>query len=148
MENNNNGLGDGEAAAAAAAAIVPRPVVIWPSLGLQAVRPSECWIDERELVARIGRSGKKHPSDAELEEWMMLGDEKGEEGKDPVVVVWKSPEHCCLLVGYEEQQDRVVVVMDPHTGKLDRLDAGLFQERWRELGSMAVSISIKTKMNK
>jgi uncharacterized protein YvpB len=38
-------------------------------------------------------------------------------------VVWTSPEHCALLVGYDE---RYYYVNDPHTGKTEYLSLSLF----------------------
>ncbi|EFA80427.1 hypothetical protein PPL_07261 [Heterostelium album PN500] len=50
---------------------------------------------------------------------------------------WVSPEHCALLVGYNENE---FIINDPHTGKVEYYNKDLFLKRWRQMGRQAVSI--------
>jgi len=52
-------------------------------------------------------------------------------------IIWKSPEHCALLIGFDEDS---VFINDPHTGKTEKYPSKIFQQRWEELGKQAVTI--------
>ncbi|KAN0030271.1 hypothetical protein ACTA71_010033 [Dictyostelium dimigraforme] len=55
---------------------------------------------------------------------------------------WVSPQHCATLSGFDEVEN-VVIITDPHTGKIERYNKNLFLKRWRQLGRQAVSIKFK-----
>ncbi|KAN0008642.1 hypothetical protein ACTFIU_009369 [Dictyostelium citrinum] len=55
---------------------------------------------------------------------------------------WVSPEHCATLSGFDEIEN-VVIITDPHTGKIERYPKNLFLKRWRQLGRQAVSVKLK-----
>jgi uncharacterized protein YvpB len=57
-------------------------------------------------------------------------------------ITWTSPEHCLLLIGFD---DEYVFVSDPHTGKMDKHPRELFKKRYEQMGSQAVTISIQDK---
>jgi len=65
----------------------------------------------------------------ETDRWL---DEKERENE----IVWISPEHCALLVGYDENH---FIVNDPHTGNTEYYDKDLFLLRWQQLGCQAVT---------
>lgn len=114
-------------------AIVERPVIAWISLELKPIRPTEVWLDQKAFEEEAKRALDHELSEPELEEIC---------NRIPCLI-WKSPEHCVLLLKSEDGS--LVQIADPHTGKIEDLDRTLFFDRWKELGSMAVSISKKTK---
>lgn len=48
---------------------------------------------------------------------------------------WKSPQHCAVLVGFNQE---FVWLNDPDLGRIEKIPQSLFRERWEELGSQAV----------
>jgi len=52
-------------------------------------------------------------------------------------IEWRSPEHCALLIGYDESN---VFINDPHIGKTEKYPTKIFQDKWEQLGSQAVTI--------
>ena len=60
------------------------------------------------------------------------------------IIEWRSPEHCALLVGFDEDSTGIthVIVNDPHTGKQERYPMLLFKQRWMEMGSQAVTVKL------
>ena len=52
-------------------------------------------------------------------------------------IVWHSPEHAVLLIGLEGPN---VIVNDPHTASTENYNKELFELRWKQMGSQAVSI--------
>jgi len=116
-----------------------RPVVVWMTLDLQPLRKDvETWIDCASVATTPRPIDPSNDSDKK-------GEDTEEEEKE--VVVWHSPEHCALLVGYEAKGALVhsFLVNDPHTGRRERYPARLFLERWAALGCQAVTTSPSLK---
>lgn len=58
---------------------------------------------------------------------------------DGTLFRWPGNEHALLVTGFTAG---LVLVNDPWTGKQEQYPAGLFRQRWRELGSQALSLAI------
>ena len=56
---------------------------------------------------------------------------------DDVELKWYSPEHCMVLLGYDDQQ---VAVADPLKGEIVKFDRELFKARYNDLFQQAVVI--------
>ncbi|TCP53781.1 uncharacterized protein YvpB [Tumebacillus sp. BK434] len=56
--------------------------------------------------------------------------------EDGAEVRWISPQHCMLMIGYDEAH---VYINDPDTGQTEQYPRDLFEQRWELLGKQAVT---------
>lgn len=61
-------------------------------------------------------------------------DENGNE------IVWKTPEHALLLIGYTKNE---IIVNDPYTGNKEYYPIATFEAVWEAMGRQAVTVQLK-----
>lgn len=100
------------------------PAIIWCSLQLQEPKLTDIWVDI------------SFQSNLSAEVLTTLTPNSG-------LIYWYSPEHCALLVGFDEEKD-VVYVKDPDVGAQVFYNRKLFQKRWEFFGNQAIIAFKKT----